>query len=152
VYACTLFLSKELIMREIIRPELLWREVIPLAVAAGVVLLVFLIALGTIDTADDMNEAAYAVDWTRQVMGALIAIVAAFGLFWRALNGEPLELQFGYVLALLAGLLLLSPHWSLAIALAAIGVALVIRSIWGRYYPVARADVDHPTAVDRPIP
>ena len=87
-------------MREIIRPELLWREVIPLAVAAGVVALVFLIALPMLDTADGRNDAERAVEWTREVIGTLIAAVAAFGMFWRALNGEPLELQFGYVLAL----------------------------------------------------
>jgi hypothetical protein len=135
-------------MREIIRPELLWREVIPLAVAAGVVALVFLIALGTIDTPDDINDAGYAVDWTRHVFGGLIAVVAAFGMFWRALNGEPLELQFGYVLALLAGLLLISVHWSLALALAAIGVALIVRGIIVRS-PATTASTG--TAVDRPV-
>jgi hypothetical protein len=135
-------------MREIIRPELLWREVIPLAVAAGVVALVFLIALVTIDTTDEMQEAEYAVNWTRYVIGGLIAIVAAFGLFWRALNGEPLELQFGYVLALLAGLLLISVHWSLAIALAAIGVALIVRGIIVRSNPAAAVAG---TSVDRPL-
>jgi hypothetical protein len=135
-------------MREIIRPELLWREVIPLAVAAGVVALVFLIAANSINTADDRMEAEAAVEWTRDVMGTLIAVVAAFGMFWRALNGEPLELQFGYVLALLAGLLLINAHWSLAIALAAIGVALIVRGIIVRS-PAATAATG--TAVDRPV-
>jgi hypothetical protein len=135
-------------MREIIRPELLWREVIPLAVAAGVVALVFLIALPMIDVADDRMDAEAAVERTREVMGTLIAVVAAFGMFWRALNGEPLELQFGYVLALLAGLLLISAHWSLALALAAIGVALVVRGIIVRS-PAATAAT--PSAVDRPV-
>ena len=130
-------------MREIIRPELLWREVIPLAVAAGVVALVFLIALPLIDIPDDRDDAEAAVEWTREVLGTLIAVVAAFGMFWRALNGEPLELQFGYVLALLAGLLLISVHWSLALALAAIGVALIVRGIVVRT-PAAEAAVDRP--------
>jgi hypothetical protein len=135
-------------MREIIRPELLWREVIPLAVAAGVVALVFLIALPMIDVADDRDDAEAAVEWTREIMGTLIAVVAAFGMFWRALNGEPLELQFGYVLALLAGLLLISVHWSLALALAAIGVALIVRGIIVRS-PAATATTT--STVDRPV-
>jgi hypothetical protein len=135
-------------MREIIRPELLWREVIPLAVAAGVVALVFLVALPMIDIDDDRIDAEAAVEWTRDVIGTLIAAVAAFGMFWRALNGEPLEMQFGYVLALLAGLLLISPNWSLALALAAIGVALIVRGIIVRS-PAATAATD--TAVDRPV-
>ncbi|HEY3393594.1 MAG TPA: hypothetical protein VGK58_12860 [Lacipirellulaceae bacterium] len=134
-------------MREIIRPELLWREVIPLAVAAGVVALVFLIALPTIDTNDDRIEAEGAVEWTRDVIGTLIAAVAAFGMFWRALNGEPLELQFGYVLALLAGLLLISVNWSLALTLAAIGVALIVRGIILRSATTTATG----TTVDRPL-
>ncbi|HJQ82102.1 MAG TPA: hypothetical protein VJ828_19210 [Lacipirellulaceae bacterium] len=135
-------------MREIIRPELLWREVIPLAVAAGVVALVFLIALPLIDIPDDRDDAEAAVEWTREVLGTLIAVVAAFGMFWRALNSEPLELQFGYVLALLAGLLLINAHWSLALALAAIGVALIVRGIIVRS-PAATTAAG--TAVDRPV-
>jgi hypothetical protein len=135
-------------MREIIRPELLWREVIPLAVAAGVVALVFLIALPMIDIPDDRKDAEAAVEWTRDVMGTLIAVVAAFGMFWRALNGEPLELQFGYVLALLAGLLLIDVHWSLALALAAIGVALIVRGIIVRSPAATPATA---TTVDRPL-
>jgi uncharacterized membrane protein YccC len=81
-------------------------------------------------------------------MGTLIAVVAAFGMFWRALNGEPLELQFGYVLALLAGLLLINAHWSLALALAAIGVALIVRGIIVRA-PAETAATG--TAVERPV-
>jgi hypothetical protein len=135
-------------MREIIRPELLWREVIPLAVAAGVVALVFLVALPMINVPDDRDDAEAAVEWTREIMGTLIAVVAAFGMFWRALNGEPLELQFGYVLALLAGLLLIGVHWSLALALAAIGVALIVRGIIVRS-PAATAAPG--SAVDRPV-
>lgn len=128
-------------MREIVRPEVLWREVIPLAVVAGIVALVFIIAL---INADDLREATDAVGWTMQLVGALIAIIAASGLFWRALNGDPLELQFGFVLALLAGLLLVNVHWSLPIALAVIGVGLIVRQ-------VMRPDYAAPPA-DRPIP
>jgi hypothetical protein len=137
-------------MREIVPQDVLWREVIPLAVFLLIVLVVFLIALG--QDASDLSEADVALTWTVRLVGGLVAVVATFGLFWRALNGAPLELQFGFVLALLAGLLLLDAHWSLAIALGAIGVALIVREVWGRYYGSARTTAaDYPPA-DRPLP
>jgi hypothetical protein len=145
-------LFKELAMREIIRPEVLWREVIPLAVVALIVLLVFAIARTTLDNQEEALEANFALDWTMRAFGAFIAVVAAFGLFWRALNGDPLDLQFSFVLALLAGLLLVDIHWSLAIVLGAIGVAMLIRGIWVRSYPAARAsDPGYTAPVDRPL-
>jgi hypothetical protein len=148
----TVLARKEGIMREIIRPETLWRDVIPLAVFALIVLVVFLIAM--MNSTEDLNDADIAIAWTMRLIGALISVVAVFGLFWRALNGEPLDLQFGFVLALLAGLLLIDVHWSLAIALGAIGVALIVRELWtgniGRFRP---ADTGETTApADRPLP
>ena len=138
-------------MREIIRPEVLWREMIPIAVMLLIVLVVFIIAFNGIDSPEDEAEANAALGWTLQAFGALLAVIAAFGLFWRALNGDPLDLQFSYVLALFAGLLLFQIHWSLAVALGAIGVAMIIRSIWAPY-PATRAgvaDLTTPTT-DRP--
>jgi Na+/proline symporter len=138
------------IMRDIFRPDTLRREVIPLAVFALIVAVIFLIALF-----NNLNlvGADLAVTWTMRATGGLIAVVATFGLFWRALNGEPLEMQFGFVLALLAGLLLVSVHWSLAIALGIIGVALIAREVWLRYSPGAGASgADYSPPVDRPMP
>src|SRR5437016_4615993 len=109
-------------MRNIFRDDALQREVIPLAIFALVVLVIFLIALFN---DRDLAGAEMAVTLTMRAIGGLIAVVATFGLFWRALNGDPLELQFGFVLALLGGLLLASVHWSLAIALGLIGLALI---------------------------
>jgi hypothetical protein len=122
-------------MRDIFRPDALRREVIPLAVFALIAAVIFLLALFN---DEDLPEAGMAVGWTMQALGGLVAVVATFGLFWRALNGESLELQFGFVLALLAGLLLVNVHWSLAIALGLIGVALIVREVWLRYFPSAR--------------
>ncbi len=137
-------------MREIIRQDVLWREVIPLAVVALIVAVVFIIAMAN---DEDLAEADMAVGWTMRAVGALIAIVATFGLFWRALNGASLEAQFGFVLAVLAGLLLIEVHWALAIALGLIGVALIAREIWSRYYPGTRAtDATYPSPENRPLP
>jgi hypothetical protein len=67
-----------------------------------------------------------------------------------------LDLQFSYVLALLAGLLLIDVHWSLAIALGLIGVALILREIWsGGYLRRRTADAGYTTTpgpADRPLP
>src|SRR5438045_2396475 len=114
------------VMRNIFKDDDLQREVIPLAIFALVVLVIFLIALFN---NGNLPGAEMAVSWTMRAIGGLIAVVATFGLFWRALNGDPLELQFGFVLALLGGLLLVNVHWSLAIALALIGLALIVREI-----------------------
>src|SRR5689334_17483862 len=101
------------IMRQIFRQEALWREVIPIGIFALVVLLIFIIVRVSADDAVDTARTEFAMSWTMRAIGGLIAIVAAFGLFWRALNSDALELQFSFVLALLAGLLLVTVHWSL---------------------------------------
>jgi hypothetical protein len=138
-------------MREIIRPETLWRDVIPLAIFAGIAALIFLIAI--LNTTEDLTDADIAVSWTMRLLGALVSIVATFGLFWRALNGEPLDRQFGFVLALLGGLLLMGVHWSLAIALGLIGVALIGREIWsGLYRGAGPPDPNYPTTTSRTDP
>jgi uncharacterized membrane protein AbrB (regulator of aidB expression) len=131
-------------MRDIFSAEAMRREVIPLAIMLLVVLVVFLIAFYN---PEDLSAATAAVGWTMGAIGSLIAVLAGFGLFWRALQGDPLELQFGFVLALLGGLLLVNIHWSLAIALGLIGLALIVREIWLRYAPAASTTS---TAYSRP--
>ena len=115
-------------MRDIFRPEALRREVIPIGIFALIVLIIFLIAFFN---REDLAGAQGALLWTMNAVGVLLAVLATFGLFWRALQGDPLDLQFGFVLALLAGLLLVNVHWSLAIALGLIGVSLIAREVWG---------------------
>jgi hypothetical protein len=137
-------------MRQIFRTEALWREVIPIAVFALIVLLIFIIVRVTSGEVADTARTEFAVSWTMRAIGGLISVVAAFGLFWRALNSESLELQFSFVLALLAGLLLVVVHWSLAIALGIIGVALILRDIWGgRSVSGRTTDAGY---TDRPLP
>jgi hypothetical protein len=142
--------KREAAMREIIRPETLWREVIPIGSFLLVVLIIFLIALFA--DREDIADASSAVQWTMGFVGAIVSIVATFGLFWRALNGDPLEAQFGFVLSLLAGLLLVGVHWSLAIALGVIGVALIAREIWGRRLGGASTSAPAYSSADRTMP
>ena len=131
-------------MREIFRPETLWREVIPIGIFALVVFIIFLLAFFN---TEDLPGAQGALVWTMNAVGALLAVLATFGLFWRALHGDPLDLQFGFVLALLAGLLLVNVHWSLAIALGIIGVSLIVREIW-----FGRSGRGNSPPPDRPLP
>jgi hypothetical protein len=131
-------------MRNIFRPETLWREVIPIGFFALIVLVVFLIAFFN---TEDLVGAQGALIWTMNAVGVLLAVLATFGLFWRALQGDPLDLQFGFVLALLAGLLLVNVHWSLAIALGLIGVSLIAREVW-----VGRTGSRYSPPPDRPLP
>ena len=131
-------------MREIFRPETLWREVIPIGIFAVAVLIIFLLAFFN---TEDLPGAQDALVWTMNAVGALLAVLATFGLFWRALHGDPLDLQFGFVLALLAGLLLVNVHWSLAIALGIIGVSLIVREIW-----LGRSGRGNSPPPDRPLP
>jgi membrane protease YdiL (CAAX protease family) len=131
-------------MREIFRPETLWREVIPIGIFALVVFIIFLLAFFN---TEDLPGAQGALIWTMNAVGALLAVLATFGLFWRALQGDPLDLQFGFVLALLAGLLLVNVHWSLAIALGIIGVSLIVREIW-----FGRSGSRNSPPSDRPLP
>src|SRR5437879_3938732 len=58
------FEFRRLVMREIFRPETLWREVIPLAIFALVVLVIFIIAA----TFRNAAEAEFAVSWTMRAV------------------------------------------------------------------------------------
>lgn len=77
-----------------------------------------------------VNEAA--MNWTLKACGSLMAACAAFALLLRGLVSETLERQLGLVLPLLGGVLLVATHWSVALALGAISVALIARECCGR--------------------
>lgn len=71
------------------------------------------------------NEAA--LNWTQRAVGVLIAAIAAFALLLRAVASETLDRQFGFVLPLLGGMLLVTSHWSIALAFGAIGMSLLAK-------------------------
>ena len=89
------------------------RQRVPFVVFAIFVVIVSIVAINI----GDLPKAQTALQWTMGVIGGLFAILSTFGLFFRAVKGEPLERQFAFVLTLLAGLLLVEIHWALAVVL-----------------------------------
>jgi hypothetical protein len=61
----------------------------------------------------------------------MIAAATTFALLLRALMGDPPARQLSLVFPFLGGLLLVSAHWSMALALAAVGIALVAGECFG---------------------
>lgn len=98
------------------------------------VLVVFAIVRVNSDRPDKVLANEAALNLTQRAIGVLIAVTAAFGLFLRGdeRERETRERQLGYVLPLLGGMLLVSSHWSLALALGAVGVALIAHEWFGK--------------------
>jgi hypothetical protein len=63
---------------------------------------------------------ALALDWTLHLFGALVATAAAIGMLLVAATHGSFQRQVVLALPLLAGLLLLTAHWGLALAFGAI--------------------------------
>lgn len=105
------------------------RFVLPLA--ALVVFLFFLIAING-DRPQNMIVFEAALGWVTRAVGGLVAAVAAILLLLRGTARASLDEQFGLVLPLLGGMLLASGTWSIGLALGAIGVALIARSVYLR--------------------
>lgn len=105
------------------------RLVIPLA--GLVVFLFFLIAING-DRPQNMIVFEAALGWAMRAVGGLVAAVAAILLLLRGTARGSLDEQFGLVLPLLGGMLLASGTWSIGLALGAIGVALIARSVYLR--------------------
>ena len=105
------------------------RFVLPLA--ALVVFLFFLIAING-DRPQNMIVFEAALGWVTRAVGGLVAAVAAILLLLRGTARASLDEQFGLVLPLLGGMLLASGTWSIGLALGAVGVALIARSVYLR--------------------
>jgi len=114
-----------------------------------VVIVLFAVVRANSDRPTSIVENEAALNWTLRAVGALMAATAAFALLLRGLASETLERQFGLVMPLLGGMLLYSTHWSLALALGAVGVALIARKSMGRQ-PSEATSAEAAAAADRP--
>jgi hypothetical protein len=76
-----------------------------------------------------------ALQWVVHAVGSAVAGVAAILLLVRAVQNQPAESVVSLVLPLFAGVLLLHPDWSTAVALAAVAVSLILRDTLGRRPP-----------------
>jgi hypothetical protein len=96
-----------------------------------VVLMIFAFVLTRSHRPQDVLADEAALMWTQRAVGGLVAAVAAFALLLRGLAGETLGRQLGLVLPLLGGLLLAGAHWSVALAMGAVCVALLGKGWFG---------------------
>lgn len=111
------------------------RLIIPLA---GLVVFLFFLIVINGDRPQNMIALEAALGWVTRAVGGLVAAIAAIMLLFRGTARASLDEQFGLVLPLLGGMLLASGTWSIGLALGAIGVALIARSVHLR--PDATAD------------
>ena len=100
-----------------------------------VIFMLFLVVRAASERPDHILANEAALNWTQRAVGLLIAATAAFALLLRGAASEPLERQLGLVLPLLGGVLLVSSHWGPALALGAIGVAIIVKEGFGRQGP-----------------
>jgi hypothetical protein len=120
----------------------------------GIILLVFgilLTLLVTLATLLTLPNNAFKELWFQSVVrnlplafGLLVSIVAALALLAGALAGDKLEALLPLGLAFLAGLLLLSQNWLMALSFAALGVAALLRDWFRR--PAPPSTTESPTA------
>jgi len=68
-----------------------------------------------------------ALDWTMHLLGGIAATAAAVGMLAVAVTHGSFQRQIVLALPLLAGLLLVTAHWGLALAFGAIVVVWVYR-------------------------
>lgn len=106
----------------------------PVGLIAGVIIAVFLVYLvmdATYNTNRPENIARTQVniELTQRTAGSLIALIAAVALLLQALKGEKPTNALSLTIALFAGLLIVRVHWSLALALAALIIAMLMRGI-----------------------
>lgn len=107
-----------------------------LIVPAVVVVLLFLFVLMNSTNPTDMPGNEYALNWTQRAVGGIVAATAAIGMLLFAAANQSANRSLALVLPLLGGMLLVAPHWSIALAIGLVGAAMVAKSIFdGRAIP-----------------
>jgi len=98
-------------------------------IAFGITLFVTIVTAVTLDDPQSIIYGEFVMRWIPQAVGVFIASIAALGLLLKCLSGANLEQLSPFVLPLLAGLLLMSVHWALAISVGLIAFAIVVKHI-----------------------
>lgn len=83
---------------------------------------------------------------TFQFVGGLISLIAAGEVLMRASRGEPVLSLLNWTIALLAGAVIISMHWGVAISLAAVVTASIIQKV----LPTQPATVDEQRSITSP--
>jgi len=104
------------------------RSAIVLLLIVFLVSLVLFAILVGINAGDPRTQAAIimTLPLMPKIYGILIAAASAAGLFLLAMRGEPVRKLVLTILPLLGGVLLIQPHWGVAIALAVITVVFLV--------------------------
>lgn len=90
------------------------------------------VALGvsaTFGSSQNAAQAESALRWIARAVGAFIAAVAALTMLVEGLDGQGAQRLSRMAFPLLAGLLLIEMHWSLALALGAVVLGVVVKEI-----------------------
>ena len=98
-------------------------------IAFGITLFATIVTAVTLDDPQSIIYGEFVMRWIPQAVGVFIASIAALGLLLKCLSGANLEQLSPFVLPLLAGLLLMSVHWTLAISVGLIAFAIVVKHI-----------------------
>ena len=96
-------------------------------IAFAVVLIVLLVVALSLDDAEDIAHAEFALRWISRGIGLFIATVAAVALLAGSLSALPLGRLLTFVLPLLGGMLLVEVHWALALALGASALTFLVQ-------------------------
>lgn len=102
-----------------------------LATAIAFLIVFFIVAMISNDSRPPQSGIAsmeFALQWTLRLFGCLISVISASGLLLVAAGKGTLERQGAFVLPLLAGLALVTFTWSLALGIALIAVAWIVRN------------------------
>lgn len=85
----------------------------------------------------DAIEAPMKIAQLRHAIGLFIATASALGLLLGGLGQEAVGRAVPLVVSLFAGVLLIEPHWSVALGLSALTLAIALRA----WLPVPRRDL-----------
>jgi hypothetical protein len=96
------------------------------------VALFVLIVVSAIVRPQEVVHAEFALTWIQRGLGTFLAVAAGLGLLILGMTAPTPERMALLCLPLLGGLLLVSPHWATALALGALGLALLLRPLYVR--------------------
>ena len=94
--------------------------------AFGVTLFVATALVANLNDADVMMRMEFGVTWIARVVGIFMATVSSLVLLLRGLDGATMEKMIPMTLPLLAGVVLIEPHWTTALALAGLALGVSI--------------------------
>jgi len=103
---------------------------LPTVLAFCVLSLILIVMLTMAHTAETARRQA-SIMMLGTNLGGLIAFLSAALLLFRAAGGASMDALMPLILPLLAGMLMMHYHWSIAVILGALGITLLIRQMTG---------------------